>query len=142
MNTSLYRGAALALTSFALAASLSACQRPEADKTVGQKIDGAAARVEQQAGEMKADAKQAAATATEKVKGTASDVAITTEVNARLARDTQLSALRINVDTTEGQVVLNGSAPDAAARERARTLAVGVDGVRGVDNRLIVSAKN
>ena len=94
------------------------------------------------AGEMKADAKQAAATATEKVKGTASDVAITTEVNARLARDTQLSALRINVDTTEGQVVLNGSAPDAAARERARTLAVGVDGVRGVDNRLIVSAKN
>ena len=142
MNTYLYRGIALTLTSFALAASLSACQRPEADKTVGQKIDSAAARAQQQAGEVKADAKQAAATATEKVKGTASDVAITTEVNARLAKDTQLSAVRINVDTTEGQVVLNGSAPDAASRERARTLAVGVDGVRGVDNRLIVSAKN
>ena len=69
------------------------------------------------------------------------DTAITTKVNAALAADDQLSALKIDVDTEAGNVELTGTAPDAASRERATTLAAAVDGVVTVENRLTV-AKN
>ena len=40
-----------------------------------------------------------------------------------------------------GRVALNGTAPDATTRDRAKTLAAAVDGVVAVDNRLTVGAK-
>jgi hyperosmotically inducible protein len=64
------------------------------------------------------------------------DAAITAEVNAALARDDELSALSINVDTSNGQVVLHGTAPTEQARERATALASAVKGVVGVENNL------
>jgi hyperosmotically inducible protein len=70
---------------------------------------------------------------------TAGDAAITVAVSAALAKDSQLSAMRIDVDTDGGRVVLNGSAPSTAAKERATMLARGVDGVKSVDNRLAVA---
>ena len=142
MKRSLYRGTAISLTGVALLASLAACQRPDAEQTAGQKLDAAVARVEQHAGDVKTGVKQAAAAATEQVKATASDIAITAEVNARLARDAQLSAFAINVDTNGGRVVLKGSAPDLAARERARSLAAAVEGVHTVENKLVINAKS
>lgn len=142
MNRSTYRGTVIALTGVALLASLAACQRPSADKTAGQKLDAAVAGVEQRAGEVKAEVKQAANAASDKVKGTANDIAITAEINARLARDAQLSAFAINVDTSAGRVVLKGSAPDLASRERARSLAAAVEGVNGVENLLVINAKS
>ena len=72
----------------------------------------------------------------------AKDMAITAEVKTRLARDSQLSALAINVDTNEGRVVLRGTAPDTAARTQATELARSVDGVQGVDNVLTVQARS
>ena len=72
----------------------------------------------------------------EKVVSTASDAAITVAVNTALAKDEQLNVLRIDVNTVDGHVVLDGSAPDAAARQRATQLARNVDGVKSVDNRL------
>ena len=41
-----------------------------------------------------------------------------------------------------GRVVLKGSAPDLAARERARSLAAAVDGVQAVENQLVINAKS
>lgn len=72
----------------------------------------------------------------DKAMNTAGDAAITVAVNTALARDEQLSVLRIDVHTADGHVVLDGSAPDAAARQRATQLAQGVQGVKSVDNRL------
>ena len=66
------------------------------------------------------------------------DARITVSVNAELAEDPALSALRINVDTSAGRVLLKGSAPDKAARDRAGKLAAGVRGVNSVDNQLDV----
>ena len=66
------------------------------------------------------------------------DARITVSVNAELAKDPGLSALRINVDTNAGRVQLKGSAPDKAARTRAGQLAAGVRGVSSVDNQLEV----
>jgi len=37
--------------------------------------------------------------------------------------DDQLKALKINVDTKDGKVVLTGVAPDAGSRDRATTMA-------------------
>ncbi|MGE5864280.1 MAG: BON domain-containing protein [Rhizobacter sp.] len=75
----------------------------------------------------------------ERAGGKVSDAAITTAVNAELARDASLSATRIDVDTDGGKVALRGSAPNDAARERATQIASQVKGVTGVDNQLHVT---
>jgi len=66
------------------------------------------------------------------------DTAITTAVKAGFLKDPGLSAIKIDVDTKEGVVVLNGIAADAGARERATQIAQGVKGVREVRNHLSV----
>ena len=70
-----------------------------------------------------------------------SDGKITTIIKARLAQDPELSALQVSVDTDHGQVKLTGSAPSATAIERATTMAKTVDGVSGVDNKLVVAPR-
>ena len=103
------------------------------------------AQVEQKARELGDDAskgmdkaKQASQNASEKVGGKVADAVITTSVKAELAKDSNLSALKINVDTDAGRVALHGTAPSTAARERATSLAQGVKGVVSVDNQLSI----
>lgn len=134
------------LCTLAAALALGACQRNDADRTAGERLDTAVAKTEQKADDIKADVKQQASEAKDdmnKATGAAGarlkDMSITTAVNAELAKDTELSALKINVDTSQGRVILRGSAPNEASRERATTLAARVDGVLGVDNQLTVS---
>jgi hyperosmotically inducible periplasmic protein len=130
MNTPLRIGA----LAMAIAATLAmgGCDKRSDDKTVGQKVDGVIAKVEN-AGEQ---AKQATADAGASMSASAKDMAITTKINAALAADDKLSAIRIDVDTQAGQVKLAGTAPDAASRDRATKLAAAVEGVSSVDNRL------
>ena len=98
------------------------------------------AGVERRVEEASKDVRETAADSARTVAGTAKDATITTKVNAALAADDQLKAVRINVDTANGKVTLNGTAPDAASRERATVLAKAVDGVVDVDNRLQVGS--
>lgn len=111
------------------ALALAACN-PSEKTTVGQKVDGAVA-----------DARTATKNAATTVSTGVADIAITTKVKSALAADAKLSALKINVDTKDGNVALTGTAPDASARDMATTLANGIEGVRNVDNRLVVSTK-
>lgn len=149
---SLLPAAALVVALFGLAA----CDGPREQATVGQKIDSAVAKIDQKTESTLAKIEQKTEQAVSVLKkdvdtaqvagGTVLDTAamkvkdatITTSVNAVLARDAALSALKINVDTSAGRVALRGTAPDAAARERATQLAQRVDGVVGVDNQLKV----
>ena len=136
---------------FAAAAAtvlIAACGEKVDNTTVGQQIDNASATVQSAATEMKNDAQVAAndmqaagAKAADNVAESATDMAITAKVNAALAADDKLSALKIDVDTEAGNVELTGTAPDEASRQRATTLAAAVDGVVTVENRLTV-AKN
>lgn len=64
------------------------------------------------------------------------DAAVTATINAELAKDPKLSALKIDVDTSNGRVSLKGKAPDADSRERATQIASAVRGVQSVDNQL------
>lgn len=129
----------------AAALTLSACNRQD-DRTVGQKVDSTMAKVEQKADQAVAEMKEGSSTARSEA-GQALDTAgskvkdatITTTVNAELVRDKDLSATKIDVDTMAGRVALRGTAPDAAAKERATLLAQKVDGVTSVDNQLQVA---
>ena len=94
----------------------------------------AIARTEQGAANASRSAKEATANAAQSV----NDATITAAVNADLAKDSELSALRINVDTRDGRVTLNGTAPNADAKQRAERLALAEKGVVGVDNKLAI----
>ncbi|HLL18385.1 MAG TPA: BON domain-containing protein [Rubrivivax sp.] len=113
--------------------SLGACNRADEGAAAGR-ADSVPAKTER-AG---AEAKQEASQATSSVKAAVSDASITASVNAQLAGDSELSALRIDVDTNAGKVALKGTAPSAEARERAAKLAREVTGVTDVDNQLAI----
>ena len=66
------------------------------------------------------------------------DMQLTTRVNAGLAADKALSAMRINVDTQDGVVTLMGTAPTLTAKARAAEIAREVKGVKSVNNQLSV----
>ena len=129
----------LTLTSMAaLVASLgivgcSPQDRSDAKKTTNESV----AQVENKARELGNDAKEAGKNVGDKV----ADAVITTSVKAELAKDSTLSAMKINVDTANGKVALQGTAPSSDARRHATTLAQGVKGVTSVDNQLSVEAK-
>ena len=128
------------LAGIAAAASLSACDQT-GNQTAGQKLDQTVAEAKQTASEVRADASAMAKDAKDTtLADSARDLAITAKANAELARDSQLSALRINVDTQDGRVVLTGTAPTAAAREHATKLVGVLEGVKSVDNRLEIKA--
>ena len=148
MRTPVNRASAALLALLSSAALLAGCDRDD-QRTAGQKVDQAIAATERTAAVIKSetreagrDVQQAVGAAADSAANTARDVAITAEINARLARDEQLSALRINVDTSGGQVMLRGSAPNAAARDRATELARAVDGVVNVNNELSVQPRS
>jgi osmotically-inducible protein OsmY len=146
------------LTAVSLALALAACNKQDDGKTAGQQLDSAIAKTEEAAAQAKAKAaaemasagtamknatqsaeasgKDMAAKAGEKI----DDLTITTTVTAGFAKDPDLSALKINVDTRNGAVTLNGSAPTEAAREKAATLAKEAKGVTSVDNKLVIKA--
>ena len=69
------------------------------------------------------------------------DATITTTVKARLAQDKLGSLTRVDVDTTNGVVALNGTVETAEQRARAEQLARRVDGVKRVQNNLQVARR-
>lgn len=125
----------------ALSAALAGCGR-EQESTAPQTGEGAMSTTERKASEATTSVMQAASSAADTVSAQAKDMAITAEVKTRLARDKELSALAINVDTNEGRVLLRGTAPDTSARNNATELARGVQGVMSVDNELTLQARS
>lgn len=129
MNT-LYTKRTATLLAGMLALALAAC----GDKTAGQKADSAMAKTEQAASDAKAKTVETGGAIADKI----DDASITAAVSAGLAKDSELSAIKIDVDTKAGKVMLNGPAPSAAAKARAEEIARSVKGVSGVENKLEV----
>jgi hyperosmotically inducible periplasmic protein len=109
-------------------------QTEQKAKDIGADASKGMAEAKQATRDLAQDAKQAGNEVADKV----SDAVITTSVKAELVKDPSLSALKINVDTAAGRVVLQGSAPSASARDQAMKLAMAVKGVVSVDNQLKV----
>ncbi|WP_298213013.1 BON domain-containing protein [Acidovorax sp.] len=141
----------------ALALGLAACGKTE-EPTVGQKLDSAIEKTEQTAADARAKAESVMQSAEKKVedgaataeataqqaaqqaKGAVDDTAITAQIVAGLAKDADLSAIKISVDTVGGKVTLKGPAPSAAAKDRAEALVKAISGVVSVDNQLVAPA--
>ena len=154
-------GAALAAALACVA--LAACDRAERTSgtgdgaTVGQKVDRALAQTKDElarAGEQVKPALERAGDSIErgaqqvkptlekagdKIKEAAnSDAAITASIKADYLKDPDLSVFKIDVDTADGVVTLNGVADTPSARQRAEKLAAANKGVREVRNHLTV----
>lgn len=136
----------MAVVTVAAVFGLAGCDRND-HTTIGQKVDSAVARTEQAASDVKAQvnehmpraeqsARNAGATIAEKV----DDITITAQISAGLAKDPDLSAIKIDVDTANGAVTLHGPAITEQARERATVIAKSIKGVNSVDNRLTIKA--
>ncbi|GIZ53745.1 BON domain-containing protein [Noviherbaspirillum aridicola] len=67
------------------------------------------------------------------------DALITSKVKAALLKDPDISGFKINVDTAKGVVSLKGEVKTLALRRKAESIASGVEGVRKVDNQLIIT---
>ena len=66
------------------------------------------------------------------------DPRITTEIKGKLALESDLSSLKISVNTTGGVVTLSGSVSSHEAIQKAMNLALAVDGVTQVVSTLQV----
>lgn len=142
----------------ALAFGLAACNKADDGKTAGQKLDSAITNTQQAADNAAANASAAASNAADAAKDAAKDAevaakeagnavaaaadsaGITAAVKTGLIKDSELSAIAINVDTKDGMVTLTGDAPNQAAKDRAADIAKSVQGVTGVTNNLNVKA--
>lgn len=143
---------AIALLLATTAVAFTACGR--SNETMGQKVDGAVAQTKETASQAASSVEKSLEKASDAVtqnstspsntsatSSTLDDAAITTSINAGLAKDPDLSALKIDVDTKVGKVSLHGSAPTTQARDRAVTIAQSVKGVISVDNQLTIKEK-
>ena len=73
------------------------------------------------------------------VKTYVKDSVITAKVKAALAKEKDVSALHIKVDTDDkGVVQLSGTAKTQAEADRAVEIATGVEGVTSVSNKITV----
>ena len=79
---------------------------------------------------------------TESVKENVSDSVITTKIKAEYAKDKEVSALNIRVDTDDkGVVTLSGNAKSKAEADKAVRIARDTKGVSSVKNEIKVQAK-
>ncbi len=91
------------------------------------------------------DTAKTVGSATERAAGnvasSATDATVTAKVKAQLLADDQIKGTRIDVDTSNGAVTLNGSVASPTQKQRAEQLAMNVEGVKRVQNNLSTTAK-
>ena len=67
------------------------------------------------------------------------DSAISGEIRQRFNADDELAGYRLGISTSAGRVTLSGAVGNYPARDRAVQLARSTNGVREVDNRIVVN---
>ena len=81
-------------------------------------------------------ARNEASQATTRTEKAVDDASVTAKVKTTLLADNQVGGMKIDVDTNNGVVTLNGNVTSPAEKARAEQLAQSVDGVRSVKNNL------
>jgi osmotically-inducible protein OsmY len=138
----------LALVASAAALTLlAACGRQDDNATVGQRIDQGIATTEQKTeqaantAERKLDQAGAAMErGGEQVANATGDASLTAKVKTALITAPDLGSIKINVDSNDGVVTLNGEVKTAAEKTRAENVAATVAGVTSVVNNLVVAS--
>lgn len=125
--------------SMMIVSGLAACDKPGPAESAGKKIDQVTENV---SSSVSNSADKADKTMTEQGKAATlamNDTEITAKVKAILLNEPGLKSLKITVATTEGQVVLSGSADTKENASKAIKLAESVDGVKSVKSNLVIS---
>jgi hyperosmotically inducible protein len=82
------------------------------------------------------DAQATAGDAANRTGAVMTDAAVTSAVKTKFLADTTVSGLKIDVDTRDGAVTLNGTVATKAEADRAMSLARNTNGVKSVVNNL------
>lgn len=109
------------------------------DRSLGTRVDATVAAAGSRVSEGVQVVAQGSAEVADRAVDAVGDAAITAAVKTALAADPTLSAVKIDVTTQGGAVLLEGPAPDERSRERAAVLAAAPKGVARVDNNLVVA---
>lgn len=129
-----------------LALSLAACGEKPPAETAGKKIDQAVAKageeMKQAAGAAKEKIEQAKEVISEKAAETGkavADAALAAKVKTALIAEPGLTASAIDVDAKDGVVSLFGTADNTTNRDKAGQVASKVEGVKSVNNKLVIA---
>lgn len=102
----------------------------------GQRVEDKANEVKEKTEDAAHDAKVKAENAADKAGEVITDAAITTEVKTKFLADPDVAGLKIDVDTSNGVVTLNGTVKSKAEMDKAMTMARNSKGVKRVVNNL------
>jgi len=129
------RGTLAAASAFVLLSLVTGCDQAQEDRaaTAASEAVRDANRVLHKAGEAVRESASEAGLAAE-------DAGITARIKTALIADQAVNGVDINVDTNGGKVTLSGHLPNQAQVDRALQIARGVEGVKAVENRLMVDA--
>jgi hyperosmotically inducible protein len=70
------------------------------------------------------------------------DAAITAAIKTKMLADTDVSGLKIDIDTTDGVVALKGNVSSALEKRKAVQIARDTDGVKSVKDELKIAKSN
>jgi hyperosmotically inducible protein len=120
-----------------LVLALAGCDRADRSKLESdakQTVSTAKQAARNAGDEIKRETKQVGDTAGQVV----GDTAITAKVKTALHAEKNVRSRDIDVETFQGKVVLKGTVADKGQAELAAQVAGSVDGVKSVENRLVV----
>jgi osmotically-inducible protein OsmY len=124
----------------ALAAAAIAFNGCSTAKKSGATVRDATVAAGQEVGDKAEDVGEQTAAAGKKVAEKADDATTTSAIKMRFAKDEKVQAFKIDVDTKDGVVTLNGTVSSKAEADRAVELARGVEGVKTVKSNLTVKS--
>jgi len=90
--------------------------------------------------EMMKDAQAEATKMGDKMGSSIDDAWLHTKIVAKLIADTKVPERKINVDVNNNVVTLRGTVPSKEAKEQAEAIARGIEGVKDVNNRLMIKS--
>ena len=113
---------------------------PGATPTTGidDTVQSKASEAKDKAGDKVDAAQKKAGDAADRAGEVISDAAITTAVKSKFLADSDVSGLKIDVDTTDGIVTLKGTVATPAEKRRAMEIAKETNGVKSVKDQLKV----
>jgi len=118
----------------AVALSTTACNRPPTGDEAREAARDAADEARDAAGQAGQELRRAADVAGDRL----SDGWLTTKVQARFFADEQVKARFIDVSTRDGVVTISGFVENQTSRDRALAIARGTEGVKSVNDALLI----
>ncbi len=121
----------------AMSATLVACERRNPDQSGAQSSgDSAVTSGERSSGASEPSGTYSGSATGQRAGRTIDDSLITTKAKTALLADTTVKGSEIHVETDKGVVSLSGAVETEMQRDRAVSIVRGIDGVKGVDNKV------